>query len=648
MSTTVDADDSPVVDEDVVQASDAHGTASLSVLDRALYALFSRHADSDRHDADRKRYRATNVSTSFDVYLSRTYGLSWLAFGLVAGWAFAVAVALPDATLAAVAGFVRRGVPGLGALSVPNVSRTALAVATGLAVGVVAKRATVALGGRYLQWAASARRSNIEATLPGAVRYLHALSSGSDDGAAMLRKVADREGAYGETAVAFRTALNKATLTGSFDEGLRLVARDTPSRDALAPFLVKFREHAEQGPDALAQYLQMESRMLSNRQSRSREQASDFLELLAEMFVVLLVLPALLVIILTVMSVLAPGLSATTATPLGPMSVRAMLVYGSAVFILVVGAGAAALVETLRPPDQSGRRYRRPGGVLATLSTALRNPASAVVVSAPLAALLGVGLWSADYRPVSALLLAYVAAAVPTGAVALRRSTIDDAKDREIKDFVHAVSGHVSLGRPFPAAVERVARDVDLGALDDDVADLAFNANLTTSDGDRQTAALSRFVDRVGTPLADQTIGLVTGALDAGGDAEAVFETLQAEIGRLYHEKKALRSNMLVYVAVGWTTALLVVGIMVAVEGYVLDSFAQLSAVSTGDAGVALDPDAVQPARERWRFYVVTQATMLACGWFAGYASRGRYEALLHSGALVGIAHFVFAGAGIV
>ena len=104
---------------------------------------------------------------------------------------------------------------------------------------------------------------------------------------------------------------------------------------------------------------------------------------------------------------------------------------------------------------------------------------------------------------------------------------------------------------------------------------------------------------------------------------------------------------MLVYVAVGWTTALLVVGIVVAVNGYVLDGFAQLSAVS-GQGSVAIDPDAVQPARERYRFYVVTQATMLASGWFAGMASRGRYEALLHSGALVLVAFVVFAGVGLV
>jgi hypothetical protein len=101
---------------------------------------------------------------------------------------------------------------------------------------------------------------------------------------------------------------------------------------------------------------------------------------------------------------------------------------------------------------------------------------------------------------------------------------------------------------------------------------------------------------------------------------------------------------MLVYIVVGWTTALLVIGIVIAVTAYVLDGFAQLATVS-GGAGVAIDPNAVDIERDTWRFYVVTQATMLACGWFAGAASRGRYEALLHSSALVFVCYLVFAGA---
>ncbi|SEO81893.1 Archaellum biogenesis protein FlaJ, TadC family [Halorientalis persicus] len=634
-------------------ANPATGTRSLSVLDRGLYALFSRHADRPRHERDRKRYRAANLPTGFDVYLARVYGASWVVLVALAVLTGTVTAALPATLIDGIVGFLGSGLPVVNRIGLPAIPRLYVALGAGLVTGLAGKRLTVWTGGLYLRWVASARRSSIERTLPGAVRYLRVLATGTSDQRTMLRTVADQD-AYGETAVAFRTALNKAELTGSVDEGLEMVARDTPSTDLLAPFLLKFREHANQGGDALANYLQLEGRMLSNREARARERTSGFLELLSELFVVLLVLPALFVLILTVMSVLAPGLSEPVATPVGPVATRTILVYGSGAFVLAVGAGSALLVESLRPAEHSTGRYDLPENALSLLESVPTNPASAAVVTAPLACGIAVLLWTWSYRPLNAVLLGYVAFGLPVGIVAVRRARLDDAKDREIKDFVHAVSGHVSLGRPFPDAVERVAREVDLGALQDDVDDLAFTMNLTTG-GDRnedttdvQAAALAQFVDQVGTPMAEQTMGLVTGALDAGSDSEDVFETLQTEIGRLYHARKQLRSSLLVYVAVGWTTALLVVAIMVAVNGYVLDGFTQLSSVAGSSAGLAISPDAVEPARDRWRFYVVTQATMLACGWFAGTASRGRYEALLHSAALVGVAYVVFTGAGMV
>ena len=624
-----------------MSSSLSEGTSPLeggpaAVLDRALYALFARHADARRHDVDREYYRGTDVRASFGIYISRVYALSWGAFLLAFVATLAVALTVSPSVLGGADG------RAVGGTAVPYA-----AVAFALVVAAACKRLGVWFGGRYLRWVASARRSEIERTLPGAVRYLQVLSTGSDDRRAMLRKIAANEEAYGQTAVAVRKALNKATLTGSLDRGLGIVARDTPSRDVLSPFLQKFREHADQGGDELTSYLRMESRMLSHRQSRARERAEAFLELLAELFIVLLVLPALLVIVVTVLSVLSPGLSQPVPTPVGEVTGRQVLVYGSAGFVLSTGLTAAWLVGRLRPPDHAQPEYRRPSGLLATLTSATRNPASAATVVAVPAVAAGVALASTGTRTVDAALLGYAAFGLPVGFVSVRRARINDAKDREIKDFVHAVSGHVRLGRPFSEAVERVAADVDLGALNADVDDLAFNVTLTTTDGDLRAEALDRFVERVGTPLAGQTIGLVTGALDAGGNTEDVFETLQTEVGRLHHEKKALHSAMLVYVAVGWTTALLVVGIMVAVDVYVLEGFAQLSSVSGATSGIALNPDSVVPARERYRFYVVTQATMLACGWFAGAASRGTYEALGHSGALVLVAYAVFSGVGL-
>jgi archaellum biogenesis protein FlaJ (TadC family) len=622
---------------------DAPTGSRLSMLDRALYTLFAEKADERRHSADREQYRGADLSTGFDLYIARVHAVAWAAAVLAVVPTLLLALAAPVGAYDALAGLLAAAVPSIGAA--PRPPRLFVASVLGAGVGLATRWGIVALGGRYLGWLASARRDDIERTLPGAARYLHALSSGADGPRKMLRKVAENE-AYGETAVAARNVLNTAALTGSLGEGLRRVARDTPSRDTLAPFLLKFREHAEQGGDALANYLQLEARMLGHRRSQARQRNEGFLELVAELFVVLLVMPALLVIVLTVMSVLAPGLSAPIPTPFGTVTVRAVIVYSAAGFVLLVGAGAAAMVDQLRPSERQVT-YSRPPSALETVRTAPTNPASALLVLAPLA-LLGAGLshW-AGLHPVISLLAGYVAWGVPVGLVALRRARVDDAKDREIQDFVHAVSGHVGLGRPFSEAVALVADDVELGPLAPDVASLAFDLSL--SDGpegvDRRTAALDRFVDRVGTPLAAQTMGLVTGALDAGSDTEKVFETLQTEVGQLYHEKQALRSELSVYIAVGWVTALLVVGIVVAVDQYVLDGFSQLSAMP-GSTGFALDPNAVDPERDRFRFGVVAGATAVAAGWFAGMASRGPYDALLHSGLLGALVAFVFAGVG--
>jgi len=162
---------------------------------------------------------------------------------------------------------------------------------------------------------------------------------------------------------------------------------------------------------------------------------------------------------------------------------------------------------------------------------------------------------------------------------------------------------------------------------------------------DVRAAAVGRFVDRVGTPLAEGTLGLVTGALNAGSDADAVFETLRIEVGQLYSEQRALRSSMHPYVAVGWAAAALVAAVVAVVNTQVIDA-ARLAEVAAATDFVT-EPETVHPDLERFRLYVVTQATVLASGWFAGTASRGRYAALLHSGVLVALCYAAFTLGGL-
>jgi len=650
-------------------ADDALATGGrLAVVDRVCYALFARHASDRRHDADRKRYRGTALDTGFETYLARAYGLSWVvapvvflpALVVAAGAAPAVAAAVEARFGAALLSGGTTATPAPTPDSVGPLRTDRAAALVAVAVALLAKRATVAAAGLHLRWVAATRRTDIERTLPGAVRYLELLASGSDGPRAMLRKAANDD-AYGATATSLRKALNAARLAGSLDEGLRRVARDTPSRELLAPFLLKFRKRAAAGDEALSEFLATERRMLSHRQDRARKRARRFLELLTELFVAVLVLPALLVIGATALSVVIPELLPPVSTPVGVVPTRAVVLYGAVAFLVAFGLAAAVAVGTLRPPSQRAS-YAVPADPRAVLASAGHNPASTAVVAAGPAVALALWLAVAGYTLVNVVLLGYAAFAVPAGLVAARRTRIDDAKDRELADFVHAVSGHVAQGRPLAEAVDAVARNADLGVLDDDVADLAFALRSTTATGavtgtesdagdaaaavDVRAAAIERFVDRVGTPLAAGTLGLVTGALNAGGDADAVFETLRIEVGRLYSEQRALRSAMQPYIAVGWAAAVLVAGVVAVVNTQVVDA-ARLAEFAAASEAVT-EPEGVYPELERFRLYVVTQATVLASGWFAGTAARGKYAALLHSGALVACCYVVFTVGGLV
>ncbi len=603
----------------------------LARVDTWLYAVFGRHSDRPRHDVDRDRYRGAAIGTDFGTYIARLYGLSWLVCGFGAAVAFAVGRSLSPAAFGAIA----------AAVSVPSVGPWHVTALLASLFGLLVKRSIILLGGVYVRWRANARRIAIERSLPGVVRYLQVLAVGSGDRHTMVRELAKQD-AYAEISTSFGRVLETEALTGSLDDGLRNVAGTTPSRELLSPFLLKFREHTNRSPDSLRAYLRTESRMLSRQRSRTRRRISDRRTLLAELFVLCLAAPILLAVAVLVAGVLIPGLGGAAPLPTAP-TVRDAVVVSSVAFVLVAGACTALLTAQLRPSGHV-RTYERPTG-WRTITTAVTNPASAGFVFAFPAVAVAWLLWLSEVSFPNVLLFGYVTYGFPVGAVAVKRGQLDDARDRELRDFVHAIAGHVNRGVPFVDAVESVANEMTLGVLGPDIDDLAFQLGLTTGTAgtDTRTEALDRFADRVGTPLAERTVGLVTGALHAGSGVETTFETLQTEVGSLYYGRKELRSAMLVYVVAAWAIALSVVGVAVFGSVYVLEGLVHLSEASALDR----QPSSFDVDRAVQQLYLLAQATALSCGWFAGAASRGRYEALLHSSALVVVCYIAFVGAGL-
>jgi len=203
----------------------------LGLVDRWLYALFAHHAEGSRHHKSREWYRAANPETAFALYLARLYGLAWTALLVGLTGTLLLSALIPESTLRTLTAGLRSALPLLNRIQLPAIPPALATVVWSVGVGLLCRWATLGLGDRYLAAIAAGRRADIAATLPGAVRYLRVLASGTHDQRELLRAVA-QQGAYGETAAAFRRVLNRATLTGSLDEGLERVASETPSRRA--------------------------------------------------------------------------------------------------------------------------------------------------------------------------------------------------------------------------------------------------------------------------------------------------------------------------------------------------------------------------------------------------------------------------------
>jgi flagellar protein FlaJ len=576
------------------------GGAVIREIDRLTPARLNELARSHWHRPLRRIYRSVPREVPASVYISRIYAI---AFG-------GPVVVLMGVVLAMTVGWIS---------ATPQTAVTTAGGLTTIAGGVV-------LGGWMLpRLQADLHRREVVRTLPGAVGHLQVLASGAEDPQGLFER-AVAAGVHGGTGAEFRRILTVATLSGRLDEGITTVARMTAAQESLSPFLVNLRAHLAQGPDALRGFLALEARLLRHQQSALRRQTMGMLELIAELVMVLLVLPALVVVVLTMLGPIAPVTGRVIATPLGPTPIAVLIAWGAVGFVLTVGMVAGEMVATLRPRGHV-TRFDRPARTRTILTESAVNPAAAVLVAVVPALAVGGVLLVADGRVGMALLAGFFAWAVPTGAVGWRRAYVDDAKDDHLRDLVHAVAGYIELGMPFADALDHVATDAELGPLRPDVARLAADLRLRGRHPDHQRTtqevALGRFGERVGTPLARRTVGVIASALAAGAEPRQIFERLQLEVGELYREKQALRAEMQVYAAVGWTTALLVVGIAVTATTQLLDELATLAPMG----GQML-------SGARYRIMMTTTSTAIAAGWFAGVASRDRYAGLLHAGVL--------------
>ncbi|MFB6266846.1 MAG: hypothetical protein ABEI31_04235 [Halodesulfurarchaeum sp.] len=624
---------------------------SLSAL---FHRAFARPADAERHVDDRNRFAACGIAVPFRTAVATVNGIAWAVFAaIILGGVFGMP-ASGKAVIhrAAILSASGTGVPDTVLIPILHGLVTVLAGGLG--------RAAILRGARFaLQLQLRRRRIGIERTLPGAVRYLHVISAGTTDPASLLEGVVDRADVHGETARSFERVLATAAVCGDLDTAIRRVARQSASPDVLAPFLRSFLEQSREGPDALRQFLERESRLMAQRDERDLARERGTFRLVLGSFLVLLVLPTVAVVGLAAASVFLPTLHVPTSLPFLPLPFLSLPWFGAfrspqLQRVVSIGGGAAILalgllvgivIAAIRPHSRRWTAGHRGRGIRDILQGIRQEPSDTLLLALPGGLLLILILYQLGVDPVSAGLLGYAGVGLTVGLVDRRRARVLAAKDRRLPAFVHAVADRLDRGLPFATAVNRVADEQDFGALQPDVADLSFTLRVGTDRRPVRKAALERFVEHVGTPLAGRTIGLATGALEAGSDTATAFEAMGSETGRLAHAARARRARLPLVVAVGWLTALFVIAVVV-----VLNLLATGTTAPTGPGpteGVVVDLALTPLNADRPGFYLIAQAAMMGSGWFAGVAGRGVYEGLLHSGGLVLVTFAVFRVTGL-
>lgn len=572
---------------------------SFQAVDRVLAALFGRHAANPRHEHNRLAHRGANLSISFRTFLARLYGGAWLAGG----------------TVTAVGAVVSQAVPAA------------------VAAGIVFRLLVVWAGCRYLHLRALTRKRALERTLPGAVRHLRILSTGEIDGREMLSEVAAHPALYGETAVTFRRVLNRTQLAGGLSRGLRDVATETPS-DVFSSFLLRLQAVVGTGKGALTDHLELEARMLEDQKRRGQARRSSYAELVGEVVGLVIVLPAAVAVLVTTAGLVLPGLYEPAVMPVGELSPAAVLLYGCAIGVLIVGIAAAVLLQTLRRhPSRSA--WTVPSGIGQLVETGLRNPASTAVILAPLAGGISWGLFRVGLEAPTAGLYGYALFAIPTGLVGLRYEQRALVMDRELREFVHGLAAVTGRGRTFSEAVEEVSTEYSLDRLSPAVSTLAFNLRVgTQSDTDVREAALSNFAANVGTPLARRLAAILSGAFTAGCQTPELFELLEEDLDHVYHRSRTAKRTMRGLVLVVWATALVTAAILAVIGVYVLDGIAQLAAVPNVAATVPGVGPTAAGGVSSYQLYILAAATAVSCGWVAGALNGSRGGIFLHSGVL--------------
>ncbi|WP_338739557.1 type II secretion system F family protein [Haloplanus salilacus] len=654
---------------------------------------------SSRKARQRSRMRATHAGTTHRVFASRTLFFAGLA-GVVGGiLGVYVAVWLVDlfsisrgAILAVVPGplSVLAGLTRLQDLT--PLGLFVLFLFFGATVGTVLAVGTYWARWAYLDQLATARASEIEATLPRTIAFVYALSRSGMPFPSVLATLADNDDIYGEAAREIGVAVREMdTFSTDILTALRHTAERTPS-EGLEEFSDNLASVLGSGRN-LSSFLREQYERYQEEAESQQQQYLELVATFAEVYVTAFVAgPLFLITILVVIGLVIED-TLTLVRIIGyvgiPLASAAFVVYIDSLTQhetamtnvsrdadVATAAAASGERDTSTgpptPPVSDGGEtvdhWRRNAARLAAydrlrtlrawtkhpLRSVLERPWISLVVTVPVGVLwilarsvpipLGPSaLQTLDQPVIEASLFAMIvfAALHETHKRRVRRL------ERAVPDFLDRLASVNEAGMTVVESIQRVA-GTDLGGLEAEVdrtwRDIQWGTDAST--------ALRRLAVRTRVRMVSQAVTLITNAMDASGDIAPVLRIAADEAQETRRLRRERRQEMLTYVLVIYISVLVFLGIIAALTVAFIPAVQEAAGAGTGTSasapGVgglagAFSGTDVDTGAYELLFFHLSAIQAVCSGIIAGQlAEGGTSDGIKHAAGLLTLAYVVF------
>lgn len=451
---------------------------------------------------------------------------------------------------------------------------------------------------------ASARRREIETTLPHAIFFMYALSYGGMDIESVFRSTADAENQYGEVSKEFQGMVNDIEYFGTdLITAIRNTRNRTPS-PGLSSFLDDLLTVVDSGGDVTT-FLDRESEKYVERANDEQESFLETLSLISEVYLALLVAGPLFVLVgLLVVAILGGqvvgGIFLTVYLIVPLMS--AMVVLGidliSSPYELKNWRIEVEDEEPEVPDDERAKQYARKGERIERreflshpIAALDEKPIRSLVATVPLAlvaiaVVVFAGLAEPSYSEMVAspvgttgwlVLLPLGVVVVPYTLLYERRRKEIDKMQRRLPSVLSVISNANEIGMSLSESLNLVVRQTS-GKMVDEMERVRNDIHWNTS----VERAFSRSANRMRVPTVSRVFNLVKEANKSSGDLHRLLTIAAKDATTQETFRRKRYQEIISYVTV------VVVGFLVYVFILVLlDAFYVQRVIEAGEAATS-------------------------------------------------------------